>query len=150
MKASIVLRRMSALLSALVLALLLGCEAHRTAEHDPQVAETILEVADAVDAFWQEMASSPEDERAYREFAPGWADIESELASLLLRQEIRPLNEHAVEQTEIALELWQELREQHADEDEFSDFEAERSRDQFRRIFIAMARGEQARVVEDP
>lgn len=133
----------------LILLMLTACEATLTPEQDPELVEEVLETAEAVDRFWQDLARQPEAEREYQDFAHQWGAMETRLANLRLRQEIRPLNEHAVEQAEIALELWRELREQHRDEDDFQGFEAKQSRQQFHRIFVAMARGERARTAEE-
>jgi len=124
---------------------LTGCQLTLTPDHDAEMTERILDVAGHVDTFWMDLLATPVDARHYAAFSEDYRWIEGVLVNLHLRQQVRPLNDAAVRQAEIALELWQEVREQHQAEDSFSDFEAGMSREQFRRVFVAMARGEESR-----
>jgi len=67
------------------------------------------------------------------------------LRSLLLQNKVRPLNEESVRQTEIAIELWLDDKENHKENNSVSDFIIKQHREQFSRIFTAMAIGESAK-----
>lgn len=131
----------------LILAILLvsGCRVQYVADYDAQMTDEILVVAKEINLFWDRLLETPATQRDYEQFREDYRRIESDLRNLVLRNEIRPMNELSTTQARNALALWQQDRELHRDNDGFSDFEARRHRDQFARIFVAMATGEEAK-----
>ncbi len=98
-----------------------------------------------IDRFYGELLYTKEDERNYDRFKEQYLAIEVDLRGLLTKNKIRPLNDESTKQTEIALELWLDDKKQHKENDKVSDFIINRHREQFQRIFIAMAKGEEAK-----
>ncbi|MBY4675796.1 hypothetical protein [Marinobacterium arenosum] len=139
------LRIVAAPLLILMLLVASGCSARFVAPYDATVQEQIIEVARKVDLFWGWLLETPVEQRQYVQFADSYNEIESDLRMLQMRNDIRPFNRESTRQTAIALELWQQDRADHKLKDSFSDFLAKRHRQQFIRIFTAMARGEQAK-----
>ncbi len=129
----------------LSLALAAGCTVEYVAERDRAVEEELLRLATEVDRFWVELLDTPAEERGYAAFRDDYNRIESDLRALVLRNEIRPLNAASTEQAELLVAQWQDSRELHRDDDTYGEFRAKRHRDQFARMFRAMARGEQAK-----
>ena len=124
-----------------------ACTVKYVADYDASVMEEIVKVSKAVDMFYAQILETPEGERKYEKFKAGYINIEGDLYGLRLKNEIRPLNKESARQTEIAQELWQQDMTDHKTNDSVGDFIAKRHREQFRRIFVAMARGERAKVV---
>ena len=128
-----------------LLVLVAGCTVQYVAEHDRATEEEVLRLATAVDRFWGGLLATPADERDYDAFRDDYNDIASDLRTLVLRSEVRPLNDAATEQAELLVAQWQDSRDLHREADDFPDVRAERHREQFARMFRAMARGEEAK-----
>ncbi len=124
-----------------------GCTVKYVAEYDATIKEEIIQVSKKVDLFWGDMLDTPANERKYVKFKDKYNEIEADMRSLVMKNEIRPLNQESTRQAEIVLGLWVEDRELHRKNDSFSDFEAKQHRKQFTRAFIAMAKGEEAKDV---
>ncbi len=119
-----------------------GCRVQYVADYNDEVYQEIIRIAGEVDMFYTILLSTPEPDRTYENFSDNYISIEVDLRSLLLRNKIRPLNEESIKQTEIALKLWLDDKSQHKENNTVSDFIIEQHRDQFQRIFTAMAIGE--------
>lgn len=122
-----------------------SCTVHYVAEYDAGIKQQIIDTAREIDLFWGELLDTDENERPYAKYAARYNEIEADLRSLVVQNEIRPLNKESTTQAKNALELWVEDRRLHKEQDGFSDFEAKRHRTQFERVFIAMAKGEEAK-----
>lgn len=122
-----------------------GCAVSYVADYDASVKEDIIRVAKQVDLFWGNLLDTTPAERPYDNFKDEYNRIETEVRGLVMANEIRPLNEETTKQAQIVLELWVEDKAIHKQDDGFSDFVAKRHRKQFNRIFIAMAKGEEAK-----
>lgn len=125
-----------------------ACTVKYVADYDAEVKAEILRVAKDVDLFWGRLLDTPVDERRYAEFMDEYNEIEADLRNLVMRNRIRPLNKLSTEQSQIALELWLDDKNSHKKNDTISDFIAKRHREQFVRVFVAMARGETAKATE--
>jgi hypothetical protein len=124
---------------------LIGCRVQYVADYDDTVYNEIISVAKEIDMFYTILLSTSAEERLYENFIDEYLTIEVDLRSLLMRNEIRSLNEESTRQTEIALELWLEDKSQHKENNSVSDFIITQHRKQFQRIFVAMATGESAK-----
>jgi len=62
-----------------------------------------------------------------------------------MQNQIRPLNEESTRQVQIVLKLWIDDRTSHKKNDSISDIIATLHRSQYNRLFIAIARGEEAK-----
>jgi hypothetical protein len=125
--------------------LLSGCTVKYVAEYDAAIKDEIVVIAKKVDLFWGTLLDTPEGERQYDNFKDKYNEIETDIRGLHMKNEIRALNKLSTKQVKILLELWIEDRELHKKENKFSDFSAKRHRKQFARVFIAIAKGEEAK-----
>lgn len=119
-----------------------SCTVQYVAEYDESIKNEIVRIAAQVEMFYADILETDEAERVYKNFRDRYISIEVDLRTLLLKNKIRPLNEESTRQTEIALELWIDDKEQHKIENTVSNFTINNHRKQFQRIFIAMAKGE--------
>lgn len=122
-----------------------GCTVKYVAEYDTTIKDEIVQISKKVDLFWGDLLDTPSNERKYGKFKVKYNEIEADIRGLVMRNEIRPLNDESTKQAKIALGLWVQDRELHRNNDGFSDFEAKRHRVQFTRVFTAMAKGEEAK-----
>ncbi|TQV77241.1 hypothetical protein FLL45_04655 [Aliikangiella marina] len=131
----------------IALLLISGCTVKYVAEYDAEIKNEIIQVAKKVDLFWGDLLDTDVDKRQYDKFKTNYNEIESDIRSLVLKNEIRPLNEESTEQAKIALKLWTDDREKHKSDDGFSNGRAKLHQRQLSRVFAAMAKGE---AVKDP
>jgi len=122
-----------------------GCTVRYVPDYDASIKEEIVQTAKKVDLFWGALLEMDSTERAYDKFKDQYNEIETDLRGLVMKNEIRALNEESAKQAQIALDLWIEDKKLHKRNDRFSDFEAERHRKQYIRLFTAMAKGEEAK-----
>jgi hypothetical protein len=135
----------SVLLTAIVILSISGCRVQYVADYDDNINNEIIRISKEIDKFYTVLLAAPVSERAYEQFNNNYLAIEVELRSLVMRNKIRPLNEESTRQAEIALELWLDDKSQHKEDDTISNFIITQHRNQFQRIFIAMAIGESAK-----
>ena len=122
-----------------------SCNVHYIADYDSSVKDEIVQIAKNVDLFWGEVLDISKEQRSYSKFKDQYNQIETEIRGLVIKNEIRPLNEASTKQAKIALDLWIEDRTNHRKNNTISDFEARLHRQQYLRAFIAMAKGEEAK-----
>lgn len=119
-----------------------GCTVQYVAEYDENIKNEILRISREVEMFYTELSETDMSDRKYESFKDKYILIEVDIRTLLTKNLIRPLNEESTKQTEIALKLWLEDKENHKTNNSVSDFIIDSHRKQFQRIFIAMAIGE--------
>jgi hypothetical protein len=122
-----------------------SCTVQYVAEYDESIKNEIIRIASEVDMFYTTLLETAEGERTYENFRDSYLTIEVDLNTLLTRNKIRPLNEESIKQTQNALELWLDDKGKHKTNNSVSDFIINQHRNQFQRIFIAMAIGEKAK-----
>jgi hypothetical protein len=122
-----------------------GCAVRYIADYDASIKDEIIQVAKDVDRFWGSLLDVQASDRKYERYKEQYNEIEADIRSLVMKNEIRALNRESIKQANIALELWMEDRSLHKKNDGFSDFEAKRHRKQFNRVFTAMAKGEEGK-----
>ena len=125
--------------------LLSACTVQYVADYDASIVEETVTIAKKVDLFWGELLDTPTTKRQYSAFREQYNIIETDIRGLLMKNRIRALNNESTEQVEILLRLWVDDRESHKKKNSFSDFLAKRHRQQFERVFIAIAKGEKAK-----
>lgn len=119
-----------------------GCAVRYVADYDAAIKDEIIQIAKKVDLFWGALLDTEPDKRKYAAFKDQYNAIESDMRGLVMKNDIRELNDASTKQAVITLDLWSEDRSMHKKNDNFSNFIAKRHRKQFNRIFIAMAKGE--------
>lgn len=135
-------RYLIACLTVFSLIVFYGCTVQYVAVYDESIKNEIIRIAGEVEMFYATVLEVDTSLRGYNNFKDRYLVIEVDLRTLLTRNKIRPLNEESTKQTEIALELWLGDKEKHKRNDSVSDFIINSHRNQFQRIFIAMAKGE--------
>ena len=125
--------------------LISSCTVQYVAQYDETVKNEIIRIAGEVDKFFIEQLEMTENERTYHYAKEKYLMIEVDLNSLLTKNEIRALNNQSIKQNELALKLWLDDKEQHKKKDKVSDAIINSHRSQFKRIFIAMAKGEEVK-----
>jgi hypothetical protein len=129
----------------LVFGMLSGCTVKYVAEYDSYIKEEIVQIAKKVDLFWGKLIDTPIEDRKYDAFKDQYNEIETDIRGLLIRNQIRTLNKLSTKQVSNLLDLWMEDKKNHKKSNTFTDFEAKRHRKQFVRVFIAIAKGEEAK-----
>jgi len=122
-----------------------GCTVQFVAEYDESIKNEIIRISNEIDKFYAILLETEQTERTYENFKEEYLTIEVDLRTLLTRNKIRPLNDESTKQTEIALELWLDDKEQHKANENVSNFIINQHRNQFQRLFIAMAIGEKVK-----
>jgi len=122
-----------------------ACTVKYVADYDASIMDEIIQISKKVDLFWGELLDTPEAERRYEKFRNKYTAIETDIRGLVMRNEIRPINKESTKQANIALDLWIQDRDEHKKNDKFTNFEARRHRKQYQRVFISMAKGEEAK-----
>lgn len=131
-----------------------GCRVTLVPDYDDSIAQEILETAKRVDKFYLDMLETTVNEngdRAYNKMVDSYVEIEVELASLLSKNKIRPLNENSIRICEITLELWIKYKEEHKEDNELSDGLIRLNRLTFSDLFYAMLVAEKAKeIISNP
>ena len=131
-----------------------GCRVTLVPDYDDSIAQEILETAKRVDKFYLDMLETTVNEngdRAYNKMVDSYVEIEVELASLLSKNKIRPLNENSIRICEITLELWVKYKEEHKEDNELSDGLIKLNRLTFSDLFYAMLVAEKAKeIISNP
>lgn len=122
-----------------------GCTQQYVADYDERVVEDVHVISKKIDVFFGTLIETPQDHRGYQACKDTYIDIEADLRLLLRRNEIRPLNDETIKQINIALRLWLDDKAKHEEKNTVSNFIAKKHREQFGRLFIAIAKGEMAK-----
>lgn len=134
--------RYGAFLVLCAVLLLGGCTVQLVADYDAASFEETLRVGKMVDRFYGDLLETPPGERAYANFSAAYIEIETELRSLLTRNQARPLNAESIAIVEIILRQWTARRDAHKRTGAYADGEARLDRDRFAREFASAARAE--------
>jgi hypothetical protein len=132
----------------LVLAIALplsGCAIKLVADYDSVAFEEILKVGKKVDKFYGDLLETKQDERQYQKYRDRYVDVETDIRSLLTRNQARALNEESTQISEITLNLWIKYKDNHASKNGYSDGVAKLDRKRFVRLFAAAASAERAK-----
>ena len=122
-----------------------GCQIKLVADYDQPTYEEILRLGKKVDQFYGALLERPEGQRAYAQFSPQYVEIESDLRSLVTRNQSRPLNKESTKISETILELWQKYKAAHQKNDGYKTALANLDRKRFTRLFNAAASAEIAK-----
>ena len=141
--------RAISILAVAALPLSLGACVHLIAPYDDLTQQAIFAAARGVDQFYGELLEADAGKRPYAKFAERYVQIDTDLRALLLRNEVRPLNEDSTNIARTLLTLWEEKKEQHRRRDGYPDGVATLDRARFARLFKYAARAERAKPDED-
>lgn len=125
-----------------------GCTVKFVADYDSVTFEEILKIGKKVDKFYGDMLETKSDERAYQKFCDQYVEIETDIRSLVTRNNARELNKESTEISEIILKLWVKYKDTHKNKNTYSDGTANLDRKRFIRLFAAAASAEQAKKLD--
>lgn len=139
--------------SILILFAVSSCTVKWVGDYDAEAATNIQKVAKTTDAFLLSMmltSSTDDGSRNFDNYAGGYAAIESELVSLRLQNQVRPINEHSSRISEIALEIWLGYLNEHKENDTVSDGILQLNRLYMQDVFKAMLIAEEGKNFANP
>lgn len=128
---------------SLVCFLISGCFTVKfVPDYDDSIKNEIIQISKTVDLFWGKLLETKPKDRLYKKFKDQYVEIESDIRSLVMRNEIRPVNKDSTKQAKKIEELWIQDKNLHKEKDTFTDFEANSHRRQYIEAFTYMAKGE--------
>ncbi len=128
--------------------MLSSCSVKYVAEYDEGTFREIINVSKKVDVFFLTILETPVDHRNYNRFRDSYIIIEADLNSLFMRNEIREFNEETLKQIKETIKLWQDDKAKHKKKNTVKNFIAKKHKEQFHRVFIAMAKAEMAKDIK--
>lgn len=129
----------------LVLMATAGCAVKFVADYDQGTFDEILKVGKGVDLFYGNLLEVPEADRKYAKFSSAWVQGETDIRSLLMRNQARPLNSESVQINQTILNLWLKYKGNHQSTDGYKTGVARLDRNRFLRLFAAAADAEAAK-----
>lgn len=146
---STVPRRLLALLVPLVVALATtACSIKLVADYDATAFEEILAVGKKVDKFYGTLLETRANERPYAKFANDYVSMETDIRSMLVRNQARALNSESTQISEIILKLMTKYKDRHRARDTYTDGNAKLDRNRFTRLFASAASAEEAKKLD--
>jgi maltodextrin utilization protein YvdJ len=125
-----------------------GCIVKLVADYDSVTFEEVLKVGKRVDKFYGDLLETQVNDRKYQKFSSQYVEIETDVRSLVTRNQARALNEESTQIAEITLKLWVKYKDAHKEKDAYSDGTAKLDRNRFVRLFAAAASAEQAKKLD--
>jgi hypothetical protein len=124
---------------------LCGCQIKLVADYDQPTFEEVLKAGKKVDQFYGSLLERPQNQRPYAQFSSQYVDIESDLRSLVTRNQARPLNQESTKISGTILELWLKYKAAHQEGNGYTTAIATLHRNRFIRLFNAAASAEEAK-----
>ncbi len=122
-----------------------GCTVKWVADYDSVAFEEIIKVGKKVDKFYGDLLELKSSDRPYLKFSAQYVEIETDIQSLVTRNNARDLNEESTQISESILKLWLKYKDAHKSKDTYSDGNAKLDRNRFIRLFAAAASAERAK-----
>lgn len=136
------------LLVILIASVVGGCPIKLVADYDANTFEETVKLSKKVDLFYGNLLEIPEPDRQYKKFAEKYVEIQSDMRSLVTRNQARPLNLESTKISETILDLWVKYKDNHQAKDGYSNGTAKLDRKRFIRLFNAAAAAEAAKKLE--
>ena len=122
-----------------------GCQVKFVADYDAATFEEILKTGKTVDRFYGDLLEVPEAQRKYATSSARYVEVETDIRSLLTRNQVRPLNTESIKINETILNLWMKYKDNHQKTDTYRTGVAQLDRGRFLRLFKAAADAETAK-----
>jgi len=122
-----------------------NCSVKLVANYDADTEKQIFDTAKLVDTFYGELLETKESERQYENFSNKYREIETEINMLIMRNEVRSLNEESTKISKNILTLWIKYKERHKEKDTYSTGNAQLERKRFITNFSYALGAEQAK-----
>lgn len=136
------------LLVIVTASVLSGCPVKLVADYDGNTFEETVKLSKKVDLFYGNLLEIREPERQYKKFAEQYVEIESDIRSLVTRNQARPLNAESTKISETILGLWVKYKQNHQATDGYSNGTAKLDRKRFIRLFNAATAAEVAKKLD--
>lgn len=120
------------------------------APYDDSIMQQIEATAKDIDRFYLTMLEGKTQAnlgRDYKYFQEDYINIEVELNSILMKNRVKPLNEHSIRICEITLELWRKYKAEHQQDNTLSDGLIKLNRKTFDDLFFAMQSAEKGKQI---
>lgn len=127
------------------LLLICSCSVKLVANYDADTEKQIFKTAKLVDTFYGELLDTKESRRNYDKFSKKYREIETEINMLIMRNEIRSLNEESTKISKNIMTLWLKYMNRHKEKDTYSNGNAKLDRKRFITNFSYAAGAEQAK-----
>lgn len=98
-----------------------GCAVKWVADYDAVTFEEILKVGKSVDRFYGDLLEIKPAERVYAKFSDRYVGLETDIRSLVTRNQARALNTESIQISEIILKLLVKYKENHKSNDTYLD-----------------------------
>lgn len=132
--------------AALTFVLGLGaCTVKLVADYDEATFNEVLQVGKEVDRFYGMLLEAPEGQRPYAKYAKQYVDIETDVRSLVTRNQARPLNKESTQISETILKFWVKYKGKHKKKNAYPTAVAKFDQQRFQRLFSAAAAAEEAK-----
>ena len=141
-------RVLALILSLIVAVATTGCAVKLVADYDNAAFEEILAVGKKVDKFYGTLLETKADERPYAKFSDDYVSIETDIRSMLLRNQARALNSESTQISEIILKLMTKYKDRHKTRNTYTDGNARLDRNRFTRLFASAASAEEAKKLD--
>ena len=115
------------------------------ADYDAATFEEILKTGKLVDRFYGDMLEAPEAQRTYATYSARYVEVETDIRSLLTRNQVRAKNTESIKINETILTLWMKYKDNHQKTDAYRTGVARLDRGRFFRLFAAAADAEAAK-----
>ena len=122
-----------------------ACSVKFVADYDAATFEEILKTGKIVDRFYGDLLEAPEGQRKYATYSARYVEVETDIRSLLTRNQVRPLNTESIKINETILNLWDKYKANHKKNDTYGTGIAQLDRGRFLRLFKAAADAETAK-----
>jgi hypothetical protein len=136
---------LSLLLSVTLSHAISGCAIQLVADYDSAAFEEILAVGKKVDKFYGSLLEVKPDNRPYSAFSEQYVVLETDVRSMLLRNQARALNSESTEISRIILKLLTKYKDRHKARNTYTDGNAKLDRNRFTRLFASAASAEEAK-----
>jgi hypothetical protein len=127
-----------------------ACSMLFISDYDQASMDEMQLINKKIDRFFIRLNYADVKDRKYANYKEAYLDIDVELNALKTMQAVRPMNDLTLKQVDIVLEFWQKERTAHQQKDGMANIFIKLHRSQYRRLFMAMIRGENAKVKTPP
>jgi hypothetical protein len=132
----------------LAIFLLASCRVTLVAPYEEEALQQIQQVAKEVDLFYLKMKEEAAT-TSFADYSERYAELEAEINAMVMRNRIRPLNEHSTRIGEIIQKRWARYREEHRTKDQIPTALIEFNRMAISDLFYAMLVAEKGKSIAE-
>jgi len=125
-----------------------GCTVHYIPDYNASLSNEIVDVAKHVDAFYAHLLDTPDSLRIYEKYSEAYTNIEVDLNSIIMRNQVRPLNKESTQIAKNSLNLWMKYKNEHKKNNGCKDVLINLHREDMAKMFNAMFNSEEAKQIK--